>query len=553
MAKGRYGKKGNGILAFILCLPLAFIVYFLISYSSHTITLDNVKKITVVVPNADEVLLESSADVDFYVEALTKGTPISSAVRDVENEEPVKIICQREDKSIEYKLYPSLNLSGCMLVAPEGELYVLKTESARSLLLRSEFDYLYADYFLPQLSVVSGDKTYDISPLECDWSYIKSDDKTYSYVPKSYAAGTERYSILKGLENNLRFGNGEQKPDNFDITFIAENGTEYESISDISELNLSVDTNVTITIDASWSNRNGAKSYGSAKYKFTVLYDVPAKIEINKNEFALGDVIEVYGSHLNADEQVKLETLLNYSGFDGFGMLERDLGVALIPIGLDNNSGEATLEFLTDASSVLLDIALSEKQLNTSFTSVPMDLEQYEKQFASSVIKEFENALSWLTSPDNRPSKDDYFNYKNANFTKPVSKGQLKYQFGQKVNMGVVGDVSDSGNRIVNGVVYSANQGDAVCSMESGEVVYIGEFDTTGKTMVIYHGYGIYSYYYHLSDFAVELSVGSSVNCGQTIGYVGSVQLGVNNSSSVLHFATSINGVFVDPEWFLNK
>ncbi len=551
MAKGGYGKKGNGILAFILCLPLAFIIYFLISYSSQTITLNNVKKITVTAPDSQDVVLEAQSDIDFFVETLTSGTPVSSAVRDVEGEDPVTIICEREDKSIEYKLYPSLNLSGCMLVAPEGELYVLKTESARKLLLRSEFDYLYRDYFLPQLSVVSGDTVYDVSPTECEWSYVKSDDKTYEYVPERLAAGTEIYTILKGLENNLRFGDGSKAPDEYDITFVSENGTEYESISDISELNLSVDTRVTVTITASWSNRNGAKYFGNAKYKFVVLYDVPAKIDIEKTEFVIGDVIEVYASHLNSGESISLETLLEFNGFD-FGMIERDLGVALIPVGLNNNSGAASLLIGTEVGSVNTDITISENVVPDKTVSVAVGSAKYEESFALSVMENFENAISWIAQPENRPSRNDYFNYNNAKFSAPVS-GEVKYVYGQEITIGVAGNYSDSGKRIVNGIVYSAEEGALVRSMEAGEVVYMGEFDTTGKTIVIYHGYGIYSYYYHLAEFDSQLEVGSQVNLGHTIGSVGSVQLTADKSSSVLNFATSINGVFVNPEWFLSK
>ncbi len=551
MAKGGYGKKGNGILTFILCLPLAFIIYFLISYSSHSITLDNVKKITVTAPNADAVVLESQEDIDFFVDALTGGTAVSSPVRDVEGEEPVIIVCDREDKSIEYKLYPSLNLSGCMLVAPEGELYVLKTESARKLLLRSEFDYLYSGYFLPQLSVVSGETVYDVSPLGCEWSYIKSDDKTYQYTPNNLASGSETYSILKGLENTLRFGDGSKAPDEYDISFVSENGIEYESISDISELNLSVDTRITVTINASWSNRNGAKYFGNANYKFTVLYDVPAKIDIEKTEYTIGDVIEVYASHLNDDERISLETLLEVNGFD-FGMIERDLGVALIPVGMNNNTGAASLFIGTEVGSVQTDIIISENTVPDKTVSVPVGTSQYEERFSLSVMEKFKSEISAITVPEKRPARNDYFGYKNPQFTKPVS-GDVKYVYGQEITIGVAGNYSDSGKRVVNGIVYSASEGAAVRSMEAGEVVYMGELSATGKTVVIYHGYGIYSYYYHLSEFDSQLQVGTQVNSGYTIGHVGAVQLSDDKASPVLHFATSINGVFVNPEWFLSK
>ncbi len=551
MAKGGYGKKGDGILAFVLCLPLAFIIYFLVSYSSHTITLDNVKKITVTVPDSQAIVLESQEDIDFFVEVLTGGTSVSSAVRDVKDETPVTIVCDRKDKAIEFKLYPSLNLSGCMIVDSEGDIYVLNTESARKLLLRSEFDYLYSDYFLPQLSVVSGNNVYNVAPSKCSWSYIKSDDNVYEYVPQNLSAGNEIYPILKGLENNLRFGNGDKAPDVFDISFVSENGTKYESISDISELNLSVDTKITIDITASWSNRNGAKYFGDAEYSFTVLYDVPAKIDIEKTEYKLGDVIEVYASHLNENETISLETLLVYNDFQ-FGVFTRDLGVALIPVGIDNNVGKTSLLIGTDAGKNQTDVEILAL---TTGELIPVYIgnAQYEAKYTPAAQKDFESAISAITRAEARPSRNDYFKYDQSRFQKPINNGELKYSFGQQIHLAFDGDYTDSGMRTLNGVVYSANEGDNVRAMEAGEIVFMGELDVTGKTVVIYHGYGIYSYYYHLSEFDANLQVGSEVNAGYTVGEVGTVQLSDDKSSSVLHFATSINGVFVNPEWFFAK
>ena len=167
MSRGK-AAKGGGILAVILCIPLAFIVYFWISYSSQSISLSSVRGVTLVTPSGESVL-ESRSDVDFFVSMSLDAQSISTAMRDVSGEQAVEIIYDRGDKPITYRLYPSLNLSGCLLVGPEtdgkSKLYVLDTDQAKQLLLRSEFEYLYSSQFLPVLTVSTGNERTEVAPV----------------------------------------------------------------------------------------------------------------------------------------------------------------------------------------------------------------------------------------------------------------------------------------------------------------------------------------------------------------------------------------------------
>ena len=70
MASGSGAKKGKSLLAVILCIPLAFIVYYLISYSSQSVSIGNVKEVTVQIPGGSETVFDKRADVDFFVDLL---------------------------------------------------------------------------------------------------------------------------------------------------------------------------------------------------------------------------------------------------------------------------------------------------------------------------------------------------------------------------------------------------------------------------------------------------------------------------------------------------
>lgn len=538
MANVKNKKRGNGILVAFLCLPLAVILCFSIYYSS----LDSVSKVTLTPPDSKASSFDSQEDIDFFVNMLKNSLPISTAMRDVSQENPVYITLYPGDSPLEYKFYPSLNLSGCLLIDPEGNLFVPETETAKQLLLKSEFDYLYSSYFLPSLSVVSGETKYDIAPIECEWKYYKTDGEFYSYSPEKYSDGTETYTILKGLENRLVFTpDKEIRPYQMtDISYVADNGSEY-TINDISQLDLSFDTKLAVSFTVKWNGANGAQASGEAKYKFNIIYDVPAVIELQKNEFTVGDVIEISATHLNESEKFELDTILDVPHL-GFGLTEQSKGVALLPVGLKNAAGEYSLQITTGVSSISENITVSERE-SGEWTPIEVSEEQYNAMLSAEKMENFKKAIA--TATVTRPEKN-YFNYSTNKLNYPVGKKSPAYTFGQSVNLGTTAASGDSGERICEGVVYVVDEGTSVRSAQAGEVVFSGSLAPTGNTVIVYHGYGIYSYYYHLESLNVV--VGHTLTDGEIIGKAGNT--GFTNGKNVLHYAISIDGVFVDPLWF---
>ncbi|MBE6683604.1 MAG: M23 family metallopeptidase [Ruminococcaceae bacterium] len=540
MANSKRKNRGNGILIAFLCLPLAVIFCFTIYYSS----LDSVNKVTLSTPSADSVSFESESEVSFFVSMLKNALPISSAMRDVSGEDPVYITLHPGDDPLEYKLYPSLNLSGCLLIDPEGDLFVLETETAKKLLLRSEFDYLYSSYFLPTLSVVSGENEYNVAPIDCSWEYYKTDGNKYSYTPEALSDGSETFVILKGLDNYLKFTpDGEVRPyEMTDISYIADNGSEY-SIKDISQLDLSFDTVLDVSFSVNWSGMNGAQASGNAKYKFKIIYDIPATITLSANELTAGDVLVLNATHLNESEEFSLKTALNTASLK-FGMTDKSKGVALLPIGLANKSGEYTLEIITGVGSINETIKVNDRE-STAWIPIDVTTEQYEEMLSTAKMQEFRDTIAAATS--SRP-EENHFNFETGKLNRPVGDKVPVFTFGQTINLGTTSADGDSGERICEGVVYELDAGTSVRSAQSGKVVFSGNLAPTGNTVIVYHGYGIYSYYYHLEELIVQ--VGYTLNDGEILGKAGTS--GFTNGKTVLHYAISIDGVFVDPMWFYN-
>lgn len=93
-----------------------------------------------------------------------------------------------------------------------------------------------------------------------------------------------------------------------------------------------------------------------------------------------------------------------------------------------------------------------------------------------------------------------------------------------------------------NGEDVAASYGTDVSATNAGVVRMTGSYVFAGKGIVIDHGLGLYSAYFHLSEILVE--EGASVSRGQVIGRVGASG---HASKPHLHWSARIGGARINP------
>jgi hypothetical protein len=93
-----------------------------------------------------------------------------------------------------------------------------------------------------------------------------------------------------------------------------------------------------------------------------------------------------------------------------------------------------------------------------------------------------------------------------------------------------------------NGVDIGAPLGTEVVACNAGIVVFAEELYLEGKTIIMDHGFGLYSVYMHLSEMRVK--VGDEVGIGQCIGLVGATG---RVTGPHLHWGISLLKARVDP------
>ena len=117
-------------------------------------------------------------------------------------------------------------------------------------------------------------------------------------------------------------------------------------------------------------------------------------------------------------------------------------------------------------------------------------------------------------------------------------------QFGDKRTYVYQGKVI--GDSVHMGVDLASLANAAIEAANHGTVVFTGPLGIYGNTVIIDHGYGLYTLYAHLSN--IKVGNGQGVKRGETIGSSGLTGLAGGDH---LHFSVIVGGQFVDPkEWW---
>jgi murein DD-endopeptidase MepM/ murein hydrolase activator NlpD len=99
-----------------------------------------------------------------------------------------------------------------------------------------------------------------------------------------------------------------------------------------------------------------------------------------------------------------------------------------------------------------------------------------------------------------------------------------------------------------SGLDFCGGEGLQITAPAPGKVVFAAPLTVRGNATIIDHGWGIYSGFWHQSQFFVN--VGDTVEQGQVIGLVGGTG---RVTGAHLHWELWVNGVQVNPLDWLNQ
>jgi murein DD-endopeptidase MepM/ murein hydrolase activator NlpD len=137
-------------------------------------------------------------------------------------------------------------------------------------------------------------------------------------------------------------------------------------------------------------------------------------------------------------------------------------------------------------------------------------------------------------------------------FAQPFGPPLFRDPFAWPLEAEITGRFGDK--RLFNGKKQSQHYGDdlsgaegaPVAAANDGKVVLVRDCYASGRSVVLSHGAGLFTVYFHLSRIGVK--TGAEVRRGERIGLVGRTG---RVTGPHLHWGTKVGGLYVDPESIL--
>ena len=243
-----------------------------------------------------------------------------------------------------------------------------------------------------------------------------------------------------------------------------------------------------------------------------------------------GDAMAIYVE--NADNVSAVTSL----GFVPRFFAQENRQIALLPISYTITPGDYTLDVTADGKPFHFNITVADKEFEKQYLTVD---ETVTKNTAGNA--DANNQWTQLIEPLKLIS--DPQQYWDGTFISPIA-GEIK----DKISTEYGSIRYTNGSQVASrhsGIDIAVKAGTPVLATGNGRVQFAGYLTLTGNTVVIEHGYGLKSLYYHMESLNVEES--DMVKQGQQIGAVGSTGF---STGPHCHFSMAVNNVFTNP-WFM--
>lgn len=361
------------------------------------------------------------------------------------------------------------------------------------------------------------------------WHYKKHDGQWYpsAFKPREII----RANAASASGNYISFVAGIQ-PDVIHVS--AQDDATGEMVLDRTLKNTEIplpqdDGTYRFRIDMEWND--GAKPYrGTYSCEFVRIIDLPPALEFSAKTVTQGDVITVRMHNVNENETPVLEQLL----FKPFILYKGDSGyTGYLPTNYATSPGEYKIRYGVEGGRLAEDyITIRARDFRIQRLTIDPAVESSTRNDAAYA------QYNKYFNPVRQTSEDTL--YYSEPFVIPAA-GRLTTEFGE--------------TRYVNGAPTSyrhsgldiaASQGTPVYAANRGKVVLSMFLTLTGNTVVIDHGQGLFSVYFHMH--ALRTESGSIVERGQQIGTVGTTGF---STGSHLHFTMSILERNIEPGYFL--
>lgn len=420
-----------------------------------------------------------------------------------------------------------------IFIKKDETVYKVKKDICSKLLQDENFSFAYINKTINKAYLLQNGESKNLN-IQYDWVYSDINGKINekSGILSDNSENQNKLTIKDSDKVVLKF---DVEPDSQITRVYKEGNAVYtgKSISDAVKY-IKNDGEYFIETEIKWNKKSDVISYGNQTVSFVALIDRKADFDIVTKENFPGNILVVKIKNLNEDETVKLSTAavkietdmyqLNEDGFDYATIMPIDLDTKPGVYGIIATFNEGKENEYTKAK----EINVLNKTFKTQYLTVSEDLNQSNNDDKS--IEEFVKVVKparTITTPEK---------LWDGEFLMPV-EGELTTDFAE---IRYVNNEQSSSRH--SGIDISAQIGTKVIAPNNGRVALVAKnLLSPGNTLVIDHGMGLFTSYYHLNTIDVE--EGKDVKKGDVIATVGSTGF---STGPHLHYAVSIYNTYVN-------
>lgn len=440
-----------------------------------------------------------------------------------------EIIIKKNSKQENYKL--TFNTENeTVYISQKDNTYKVDENLAKDLLLNENFYYVYIDSTLYESFLDYNEERLNPNK-KYDWTYKDIEGKTIK--KEGTIKGSVNKDKIKISENDILDIAYEKVPDS-QVVRVYKDGNLILTGTKVQEVlnNLTIDGEYIVESQAQWLLKENSSFYGNQTLNFTVNIDRPAKVSVITKENYPGNILLATVENLNGDESLTLKTDAVKTSTENYNYKEK--GVFICPIDLYAEPKDYELSVVVNEGkageyTISTNFSVKNKSFKTQYLTVTDEMNESNND--NTAIYEFAQLV--------KPARTESVEEKlwEGTFLMPV-EGELTTDFAE---IRFVNNEQSSSRH--SGLDLAAPLGTEIKAPNNGIVTFAMEgLLSPGSTVVIDHGMGLFTSYYHLDSIKVEK--GQKVKKGEIIGTVGTTGF---STGPHLHYAVSIYNTYVNP------
>ncbi|MBR7185292.1 MAG: M23 family metallopeptidase [Clostridia bacterium] len=518
----------------ILCVVALFLPTYL-AIASYAINRDapvsakGIDRMEIADPQGSVFKIAASEDgndiVALFSEMNENSVPRSELPAQLVGHNFYKVTFHTGKKTVDYKYYFSADAEQCYYVDELGAVHQIRSEQAAKFVSTPYALALYAESVAPVLRTMSGEA---IMPASIAWNYRAANGSFINRGGLDTVSGVSAYTMDGGISFDFTI-----PPDSVAVkvydgaTMIFDGSYDQLSAIDIRE-----SKKFTFELNANWYEDSTRNYHGNASYRFEADVVAPAEFYLGTSgPIEPGEFVVLSGINVADISKISFssEPSINYTPtFFADGKYVH----ALIPISYDlDYSPSYTFTVSYGITKQTINLSVKEKTFGTHNYDISATLVTAHRN--ENALNTFDKLAAELckTADSTRYFEGRFIDYDtDLKWTIVTGIGRFRTILATKQTYRHAG------------VDFYTHAGTDVPAVNNGRVIYTGTTDLSGKMVVVEHGYGLKSWYAHLSEISV--SVGDTVTTGQAVGKTGSTGF---TAFSGTHLGMTVYDVPVSP------